>query len=67
MSLGAMVAVDWAARHPEELAGCVLINTSLRPFSPWYQRLRPANYGALLRPAVRATERRASASRRSCG
>jgi alpha-beta hydrolase superfamily lysophospholipase len=48
MSLGAMVAVDWAVRHPQELAGCVLINTSLRPFSPWYQRLRAANYGALL-------------------
>jgi len=48
MSLGAMVAVAWAARHPDDLAGCVLINTSLRPFSPWYQRLRPANYGALL-------------------
>jgi pimeloyl-ACP methyl ester carboxylesterase len=48
MSLGAMVAVDWAARHPEELGGCVLINTSLRPFSPWYRRLRPANYGSLL-------------------
>ena len=48
MSLGAMVAVDWARRHPEELAGCVLVNTSLRPFSPWFRRLRPANYGALL-------------------
>jgi pimeloyl-ACP methyl ester carboxylesterase len=48
MSLGAMVAVDWAARHPRELAGCVLINTSLRPFSRWYRRLRPANYSALL-------------------
>ncbi len=49
MSLGAMVAVEWAARHPQELGGCVLINTSLRPFSPWYRRLRPANYGAMLR------------------
>lgn len=48
MSLGAMVAVEWAVRHPRELAGCVLINTSLRPFSPWHLRLRPANYGALL-------------------
>jgi pimeloyl-ACP methyl ester carboxylesterase len=48
MSLGAMVAVEWSARHPGELAGCVLVNTSLRPFSPWYHRLRPANYGALL-------------------
>lgn len=48
MSLGAMVAVDWAVRHPAELAGCVLINTSLRPFSPFYHRLRPRNYPALL-------------------
>lgn len=48
MSLGAMVAADWARRHPEELSGCVLINTSLRPFSPWYRRLRPASYGTLL-------------------
>lgn len=48
MSLGAMVAADWASRHPAELAGCVLVNTSLRPFSPWYRRLRPANYRALL-------------------
>ncbi|MFZ2269221.1 MAG: alpha/beta hydrolase [Azonexus sp.] len=49
MSLGAMVAVAWAARHPDEIAGAVLINTSLRPFSPFYQRLRPRSYGRLLR------------------
>jgi len=48
MSLGAMVAVAWASRHPEEIAGCVLINTSLRPFSAFYRRLRPGNYPALL-------------------
>ena len=48
MSLGAMVSVAWAASHPEELAGCVLINTSLRPFSPFYRRLRPRSYGTLL-------------------
>ena len=52
MSLGAMVAVEWAAQHPVELACGVLINTSLRPFSPWYRRLRPRNYGALLRLAL---------------
>ena len=49
MSLGAMVAVDWCARHPNELAGAVLINTSLRPFSPLHQRLRPHNLAVLLR------------------
>jgi pimeloyl-ACP methyl ester carboxylesterase len=47
MSLGAMVAVDWAMRHPTEIAGCVLINTSLRPFSPFYHRLQPGSYWPL--------------------
>lgn len=49
MSLGAMVAVEWARRYPEEIAGCVLINTSLRPFSPFHHRLRPRNYPLLAR------------------
>jgi pimeloyl-ACP methyl ester carboxylesterase len=52
MSLGAMVAVAWAEAWPEELAAMVLINTSLRPFSAFYQRLRPVNYAALLRLAA---------------
>jgi hypothetical protein len=30
----------------------VLINTSLRPFSPWHQRLRPANLPTLLTLAL---------------
>lgn len=47
LSLGAMVALDWAARRPQELAGCVLLNTSLARLSPFYRRLRPANYPAL--------------------
>jgi pimeloyl-ACP methyl ester carboxylesterase len=49
MSLGAMVAVAWAQAHPQEVVSQVLINTSLRPFSPFYQRLKPANYGLMLR------------------
>ena len=52
MSLGAMVAVAWASKHPHEVATQVLINTSLRPFSPFYERLRPAHYGALLKLGV---------------
>ena len=52
MSLGAMVAVAWSSAYPHEIATQVLINTSLRPFSSFYQRLRPANYGALLKLAV---------------
>ena len=49
MSLGAMVAVAWAERHPRDITAAVLISTSLRPFSPFYRRLRPANYLRLLR------------------
>lgn len=49
MSLGAMVTVAWATRHPGEICGCVLINTSLRPFSPFYRRLKPGSYVPLLR------------------
>lgn len=56
MSLGAMVAVAWAQRHPGEVAAAVLINTSLRPFSPFYRRLRPANYLRLLQ-ALKAGDR----------
>lgn len=48
LSLGAMVAVAWSARYPEEVTAGVLINTSLRPFSPFFRRLRPGNYPALL-------------------
>ena len=49
MSLGAMVAVAWARRHPRDIDAAVLISTSLRPFSPFFRRLRPANYLRLLR------------------
>jgi pimeloyl-ACP methyl ester carboxylesterase len=47
LSLGAMLACDWSTRHAQEISRAVLINTSLRPFSPFYQRLRPRNYAAL--------------------
>jgi pimeloyl-ACP methyl ester carboxylesterase len=49
LSLGGMVAVEWASRYPQEIAHCVLVNTSMRPYSPFYRRLRWQNYGALLR------------------
>jgi pimeloyl-ACP methyl ester carboxylesterase len=53
MSLGAMVATEWSYQAPGEISACVLINTSMRPFSPFYRRLRPRNYFALLRLALR--------------
>lgn len=52
MSLGAMVALAWAHAQPRELAAAVLINTSLRPFGAFHQRLRPSQYATLLRLAL---------------
>jgi pimeloyl-ACP methyl ester carboxylesterase len=49
LSLGAMVAVAWSEVHPTDLERMVLINTSLAPYNPFYHRLRPANYAALIR------------------
>jgi pimeloyl-ACP methyl ester carboxylesterase len=40
LSMGGMVATAWAMAHPAEVAACVLVNTSMRPFSPPQQRLR---------------------------
>lgn len=53
MSLGAMVGLHWCQDAPQEVAGCVLVNTSLRGASAFWQRLRPGNYlrlGVLLAP-----------------
>ncbi len=49
MSLGAMAAIDWATRYPEDIECAALINTSLRGLSPFYRRLRVANYAVLLK------------------
>lgn len=49
MSMGAMVAVAWSKMYPNEVTAQVLINTSMRPFNPFYQRLLPANYALLLK------------------
>ncbi|HSW16560.1 MAG TPA: alpha/beta fold hydrolase [Ramlibacter sp.] len=48
MSLGAMVALEWARTAPQEVAACALVNTSLRAFSPFWRRLQPGNYPSLL-------------------
>lgn len=52
ISMGGMVATAWAQRHPQDLDAAVLVNTSLRPFSPFWQRLRPPAYPSLLRLAL---------------
>jgi pimeloyl-ACP methyl ester carboxylesterase len=48
LSLGGMVAAAWASAWPGELAGCVLINSSMRPFSRLQERLRLRQWPTLL-------------------
>ncbi|MDE1008043.1 MAG: alpha/beta hydrolase [Paraburkholderia fungorum] len=48
MSLGGMVATDWAQRYPGEIERLVLINTSMRPFSRMHERLRPSAWPGLV-------------------
>ena len=61
-SLGAMVAAAWAQEHPEDIACCVLINTSFGSLSPLHQRLRLRAWPAFLRifldPTPEGRERR---------
>lgn len=49
ISLGAMVGLEWMHQAPGDFDGAVLVNTSLRGISPLHHRLRPANYGTLLK------------------
>lgn len=53
MSLGGMVATDWAQRFPHEVSQLVLINTSMRPHGGLLQRLRPSNWPTLAMLAAR--------------
>lgn len=52
LSLGGMVTVSWMTDYPGEVAGAVLVNSSVARFSPFWQRLKPANYGTILRDGL---------------
>lgn len=58
LSLGAMAAVEWGRHYPAEIDRLVLINTSLAPYSPFYHRLQPANYPALIRFLIQSSPAR---------
>lgn len=61
LSLGGMVALAWARRHPEECRGLVLVSTSLRPHNPFHQRLRPGAWPVLLKLLLAEPARREAA------
>jgi alpha-beta hydrolase superfamily lysophospholipase len=54
LSLGAMVALEWIARHPREITGAVLINTSLSSLSPLYRRLSWRAWPEVMRAVLTA-------------
>ena len=55
ISLGAMVAVEWASRYPDDISGIVLVSPSFGRGSPFYHRLSPI--GGSLSPCGVAGER----------
>ena len=56
ISMGAMVASAWAEHYQGEIERMVLINTSSRADSRFYQRLRWRNYLRILQIAMRKDE-----------
>ena len=47
LSMGGMVATQWAHQHPTELASMTLVSSSMRPFSPFWDRLQPGLWPAI--------------------
>ncbi len=54
LSLGAMVAWEWMQKHPDDVNGAVLVNTSFASLSPFYQRLRWQSYGKFVKVLLQA-------------
>lgn len=48
ISMGGMLALDWAIDCPEQVKSLVLINSSSAGLSPFWQRLQPRNYLKIL-------------------
>ncbi len=58
VSMGAMIAIDWINRYPEEINTAVLINTSAGSCSPFYHRLRWQIYPAVIKMLFRSKRQR---------
>ncbi len=41
LSMGGMVATEWLHQRPQEVKGMILVNSSMRPFSRPWERLKP--------------------------
>ena len=51
ISMGGMIASQWAFEYPEEVVGMVLINTSFSRFNSLFKRLNPKWYWPMVRLA----------------
>lgn len=49
LSMGAMVALEWMRRYPNECHTGVLINTSIKGINHFKYRLRPESYGRIIK------------------
>lgn len=58
LSMGGLVAAEWASRYPQEVAGLVLINSSCGGLSPPWQRMRPGALPRILQALLLPTEQR---------
>ena len=58
ISMGAMIAIDWMTRYPDEVQSAVLINTSAKPLSPFYHRMRLAAYPQIVEMLFHSPVRR---------
>ncbi|EHR72208.1 lysophospholipase [Burkholderiales bacterium JOSHI_001] len=52
LSMGGLVAADWARQQPQQVQRLVMVNSSLAGLNPPWQRLRPAAWPGLLRIAL---------------
>lgn len=52
ISLGGMIAIEWARQYPDDFSGLILINTSLGGINPFYRRITPAGFIRLFQIAT---------------
>ena len=55
LSMGGMIGLDWMSRYPDEIKSAILINTSARPHSPFFQRLRWQCYPEIIKTTLCST------------
>lgn len=58
ISMGAMVATEWARLHPNEVESLILINTNGKGLAPFYRRLQFKNYPQMIDMLIHFKDRK---------